>query len=82
MKKPFIALLLAACTAAPASACFQVCRYGGSGDSCDTVSWVTGTSCYMSGPSCIEVQEICWAPSLAQQLGQEEPEPELACIAP
>lgn len=57
-----LTLLVAILVAAPAAACTQRCRFSGGGSVCETVGWVTNMSCYMNGPSCIDVQEYgCWA---------------------
>ncbi len=84
----FVVLALAAVCTAPVAACNQICRYSGAGDRCDTVGWITGMSCYMSGPICIDQQEVCWTPKeedkaefLAQQIGVSE-EPTPVCAAP
>lgn len=71
----FVAVLMF--TAVASFGCTQRCRYSGGGSECETVGYVTNMSCYMNGPSCIDVQEYgCWVPkeetateTLAQQIG-------------
>jgi hypothetical protein len=83
-----LTVLLAILATVPAAACTQRCRFSGGGSECDTVGWVTNMSCYMNGPSCIEVQEYgCWAPkeedkakTLAQQIGMSS-DPAPVCTA-